>query len=143
MASLYQTGIPLQQDHDSIVVYSPCRRKDLSHQIGSRHPSAVRSAEDAREISVAVIGRHREKLNRMLHRSFRDRDFNMQRTQCNENPNFAICEIVIESRPSDPEMIRTIDLTSHRSLGDRNLEVTRPCNIRNVEIVICNIALQS
>jgi hypothetical protein len=54
-----------------------------------------------------------------------DRDFIMQRTQCNENSDFAICEIAIESRPSDPEMIRTVDLTSHRSFGDRDLKVTR------------------
>jgi hypothetical protein len=66
----------------------------------------------------------------------------MQRTQCNENPDFAICEIAIESRPSDPEMIRTVDLTSHRSFGDRNLEVTKTWNIRNAEIAICDIALQ-
>jgi hypothetical protein len=67
----------------------------------------------------------------------------MQRTQCNENPDFTICEIVIESRPSDPEMIRTVDLTSHWSFGDCNLEVTRTWNIRNAKIVTCDIALQS
>jgi hypothetical protein len=33
----------------------PLSREDLSRQIGSRHPSAVRSAEAAREISVAAI----------------------------------------------------------------------------------------
>jgi hypothetical protein len=67
----------------------------------------------------------------------------MQGTQCNENPDFTICEIAIESRPSDPEMIRTIDLTSHQSFGDRDLKVTRTLNIRNAEITICDIALQS
>jgi hypothetical protein len=68
-----------------------------------------------------------------------DQDFIMQRTQCNENSDFAICEIAIESRPSDPEMIRTVDLISHRSFGDRDLEVTRTCNIRNAEIAIHDI----
>jgi hypothetical protein len=52
-----------------------------------------------------------------------------------------ICEIAIESRPSDPEMIRIIDLISHRSFGDRSLEVTRNCNIRNAEIVIQDVAI--
>jgi hypothetical protein len=70
-----------------------------------------------------------------------DRDFIMQRTQCNENSDFTICEIAIESRPSDPEMIRTIDLTSHQSFGDRDLKVTRTCNIRNAEIAVRDIAI--
>jgi hypothetical protein len=42
---------------------------------------------------------------RRPHRSFGDRDFIMQRTQCNENPDFAICEIPTESAPSDQHEI--------------------------------------
>jgi hypothetical protein len=48
-----------------------------------------------------------------------------QRTQCNENPDFAICEIASESRPSDPEMIRTVDVTPYRSFGDREFKMER------------------
>jgi hypothetical protein len=42
----------------------------------------------------------------------------MQRTQCNENPDFAICEIAIESEPSDS----TCDLdrrSNSRQIGTR------------------------
>jgi hypothetical protein len=53
-------------------------------------PTTIRSAEVAREIS---------------HQRFGDRDFNMQRTQCNENPDFVICEIPTESEPSDQHVI--------------------------------------
>jgi hypothetical protein len=52
-----------------------------------------------------IVKESRMKLDRRPHRSFGDRDFNMQRTQCNENPDFAICEITIESRPSDQHVI--------------------------------------
>jgi hypothetical protein len=48
-----------------------------------------------------------------------------QRTQCNENPDFAICEIASESGPSDPEMIRTIDVTPYQSFGDREFKMER------------------
>jgi hypothetical protein len=37
------------------------------------------------------------------------------------NPDFAICEITIESEPSDQEMIWTVDLTSSRSFVDQDL----------------------
>ena len=52
-----------------------------------------------------------------LSRSFRDREFKRERTQCNKNPDFAICEIVIESGPLDQEMIWTVDLISHGVSG--------------------------
>jgi hypothetical protein len=42
---------------------------------------------------------------------FGDRDFIMQRTQCNENPDFAKCEIPTESEPSDQHVIWTVDPT--------------------------------
>jgi hypothetical protein len=50
-----------------------------------------------------------------------------------------MCEILIESEPSDQEVIWTVELTSSRSFVDRDLEVTRTLNIRNVEIAICEI----
>jgi hypothetical protein len=53
-------------------------------------PTTVRSVEVAKEIS---------------HRSFGARGFNMQRKQCNENFDFAICEIPTESAPSDQHEI--------------------------------------
>jgi hypothetical protein len=51
------------------------------------------------------------------YRSFGDREFKRARTQCNKNPDFAICEIAIESGPSDQEMIWTVDLISHGVSG--------------------------
>jgi hypothetical protein len=53
-------------------------------------PTTVRSAEVARNTS---------------HRRFGDRGFNMQRIQCNENPDFAICELPTESTPSYQHVI--------------------------------------
>ena len=49
--------------------------------------------------------------------SFGDHKFKRQRTQCIKNADFAICEITIESGPSDQEMIWTVDLTSHGVSG--------------------------
>jgi hypothetical protein len=49
-----------------------------------------------------------------------DREFKRQRTQCIKNVQFAICEIAIESGPSDQEMIWTVDLTSYRVSGIAN-----------------------
>jgi hypothetical protein len=56
----------------------------------SERPTTVRSVEVAKEIS---------------HRSFGDRGFNMQRKQCNENFDFAICEIPTEYALSDQHEI--------------------------------------
>jgi hypothetical protein len=50
-------------------------------------------------------------VDRRLHRRFGDSDFIMQRTQCNENPDFAKCEIPTESEPSDQHVIWTVDPT--------------------------------
>jgi hypothetical protein len=47
-----------------------------------------------------------------------------------------MCEISTESEPSDQEVIWTVDLTSSHSFVDRDLEVTRTLNIKNVEIAI-------
>jgi hypothetical protein len=40
-----------------------------------------------------------------FHRQFGDRDFTMQSSHYNENPDFAICEIPTESEPSDQHAI--------------------------------------
>jgi hypothetical protein len=54
-----------------------------------------------------------------------------EKKQCNKNPDIAMCEISIESEPSDQDVIWTVDPTSLRSFVDRDLEVTRTLNIRN------------
>jgi hypothetical protein len=64
-----------------------------------------------------------------------------QRTQCNENPDFAICEIASESGPSDPEMIRTVDVTPYRSFGDREFKMERTQYNKN--FAMCDITIQS
>jgi hypothetical protein len=56
------------------------------------------------------------------------------------NPEIAICEIAIESQPLDQDVIWTVDLTPFRSFADRNFEVTRTLNIKNTEILKCEIA---
>jgi hypothetical protein len=38
-----------------------------------------------------------------------------------KSAEITMCEIAIESEPSDQEMIWTVDLTSSRSFGDRDL----------------------
>jgi hypothetical protein len=47
----------------------------------------------------------------------RDRELEVTRTFTIKNVDFAICEIAIESGPSDQEMIWTVDLTSHGVSG--------------------------
>jgi hypothetical protein len=77
------------------------------------------------------------------YRSFGDREFKRARTQCNKNPDFAICEIASESGPSDPEMIRTVDHSPYRSFGDREFKRARTqCN-KNPDFAICEIASES
>jgi hypothetical protein len=44
---------------------------------------------------VAAIGRHREKLDRRLHRRIGDRDFEMSNSLVNKNPEIAICDFAI------------------------------------------------
>ena len=69
------------------------RHRSSDRWIPSKFPkrkTTVRSAEVKREIS---------------HRRCGDRDFNMQSSLDNENPDFAICEIPTESEPSDQHVI--------------------------------------
>jgi hypothetical protein len=42
--------------------------------------------------------------------------------QCNKNVDFAICEIAIQSQPLNQALIRTVDPTPFRGIGDRDLE---------------------
>jgi hypothetical protein len=72
-----------------------------------------------------------------------DREFMRQRTQCNENPDFAICEITSESGPSDPEMIRTIDVTPYQSFGDHEFKMERTQYNKNLDFAMCDITIQS
>jgi hypothetical protein len=66
-----------------------------------------------------------------------------QRTQCNKNPDFAICEIVSESGPSAPEMIKTVDVTLYRSFGDREFKMERTQYNKNPDFAMCDITIQS
>jgi hypothetical protein len=66
-----------------------------------------------------------------------------QRTQCNENLDFTICEIASESRPSDPEMIRTVDVTPYQSFGDHEFKMERTQYNKNPDFVMCDITIQS
>jgi hypothetical protein len=66
-----------------------------------------------------------------------------QRTQCNENPDFVICEIASESGPSDPEMIRTVDVTPYQSFGDREFKMKRTQYNKNLDFAMCDITIQS
>jgi hypothetical protein len=74
-------------------------------------------------------------------RSFVDRDFEVTKTLNDKSVKIAMCEISTESKPSDQEVIWTVDPTSLRSFVDQDLEVSRTLNIRNPEIAICDIAI--
>jgi hypothetical protein len=66
-----------------------------------------------------------------------------QRTQCNENPDFAICEIASESGPSDPKMIRTVDVTPYQSFRDHEFKMERTQYNKNPDFAMCDITIQS
>jgi hypothetical protein len=55
--------------------------------------------------------------------------------------DFAKCEIASESGPSDPEMIRTVDHSPYRSIGDRDFEMPKSLDIKNSEIAICDFPI--
>jgi hypothetical protein len=44
---------------------------------------------------MAAIGRHREKLDRRLHRKIGDRDFEMSNSLVNKNLEITICDFAI------------------------------------------------
>jgi hypothetical protein len=46
----------------------------------------------------------------------------MSKKQCNKNVDFAICEIAIQSQLLNQALIRTVDPTPFRGIGDRDLE---------------------
>jgi hypothetical protein len=86
-------GTTLKKTRATRVYREEGRQRSSDRWIPSKFPkrlTTVRSTEVAREIS---------------HQRFEDRDFIMQRTQCNENPDFVICEIPTESEPSDQHVI--------------------------------------
>jgi hypothetical protein len=86
-------GTTLKKTRAARVYREEGRQRSSDRWIPSKFPertTTVRSAEVAREIS---------------HRRFGDRDFNMQSSLDNENPDFAICEIPTESEPSDQHVI--------------------------------------
>ena len=60
-----------------------------------------------------------------------------------KNPNFAICEITMQSEPSDQALIWTIDSSQWGGIGDRELDMTKIIDIRNPDFAICDIAIQS
>jgi hypothetical protein len=86
-------GTTLKKTRAARVYREEGRQRSSDRWIPSKfpeRPTTVRSAEVAREIS---------------HRRFGDWDFNMQSSLENENPYFAICEILTESEPSDQHVI--------------------------------------
>jgi hypothetical protein len=85
--------IALKKTRAARVYREEGRLRSSDRWIPSKFPertTTVRSVEVVREI---------------IHRSFGDRDFNMQSSLDNENPDFAICEIPTESEPSDQHVI--------------------------------------
>jgi hypothetical protein len=42
-----------------------------------------------------------------------------------KNPDFAICEITMQSEPSDQALIWTVDSSQWRGIGDRELDMTK------------------
>jgi hypothetical protein len=86
-------GTALKKTRAARVYREEGRQRSSDRWIPSKfpeRPTTVRSAEVAREIS---------------HWRFGNRDFIMQRTQCNKNLDFMICEIPTESEPSDQHVI--------------------------------------
>jgi hypothetical protein len=59
------------------------------------------------------------------------------------NPDFAICEITMQSEPSDQALIWTVDSSQWRGIGDRELDMSKIIDIRNSDIAICEITMQS
>ena len=74
------------------------------------------------------------------HWSFRDREFDMSKFLDIENPDIA--KIAIESGPSNPERIKTVDHSSVR-IGVRDFEMSKSLINENPEIVKHDIAIQS
>jgi hypothetical protein len=60
-----------------------------------------------------------------------------------KNLDFAICEITMQSEPSDQALIWTVDSSQWRGIGDRELDMTKIIDIRNPDFAICDIAIQS
>jgi hypothetical protein len=70
-----------------------------------------------------------------------DRDFEMTKSLDLKNPDFAICDIAIQSQPLNQEVIWTVDLTPYRSFVNRDFEVTKTLDNKNLEIAICDFAI--
>jgi hypothetical protein len=58
-----------------------------------------------------------------------------------KNPDFAICEITMQSEPSDQALIWTVDSSQWRGIGDRELDMTKIIDIRNPDFAICEFAI--
>jgi hypothetical protein len=65
----------------------------------------------------------------------------MSKKQCNKNVDFAICEIAIQSQSLNRDQIWTVDPTPCRSFVNRDFEVTKTLDIKDVEIAICEIVI--
>jgi hypothetical protein len=57
------------------------------------------------------------------------------------NPDIAICEITMQSEPSDQALIWTIDSSQWRGIGDRELDMTKIIDIRNPDFAICEFTI--
>jgi hypothetical protein len=53
-----------------------------------------------------------------------------------KNPDFAICEITMQSEPSDQALIWTVDSTQWRGIGDRELDMSKFLDIKNPDFAI-------
>ena len=58
-------------------------------------------------------------------RGIRDQELDMTKIIDIRNPDFAICDITIQSQPLNQEGIWTVDLTPYRSFIDWGLKVSR------------------
>jgi hypothetical protein len=57
------------------------------------------------------------------------------------NPNFTICEITMQSEPSDQALIWIVDSSQWRGIRDRELDMSKIIDIRNLDIAICEIMM--
>jgi hypothetical protein len=55
--------------------------------------------------------------------------------------DIAICEITMQSEPSDQALIWTVDSSQWRGIGDRELDMSKIIDIRNPDIAIYEIVM--
>jgi hypothetical protein len=87
----------------SVIGKSEFSRSCALGQQQSRNPDGIWTVHSCGR--VAAIGRHREKLDRRLHRRIGNRSFTSPVNNYNRNPEIAMKEIPTEPEPSDQHVI--------------------------------------